>query len=106
MKKVLQVKISPEAWQILDNTLSAANANFKSGKVSTSDLVNEMILTSKVEISSLQNKSISLKRFLKNTADQLEPDLEATIKILTEMKSRLTKKKKSTFEKQEVLNDV
>lgn len=106
MKKVLQVKISEEAWSVLDSTLATANANFKSGKVSISDLVNEMIVNAKVDISSLQTKSISLKKFLKNTANQSEPDLEATIKVLSEIKSRISKRKKSAVEKQEVMNDV
>lgn len=106
MSKHIQVTISEDAWSILDNMIKLCNTNFNKGRVSQSDIVSEALLVAKLNIKSLQNRSIDLKKFLKQTAAESQPDIDDTIKTLNEIKARLEHQKKTSIGKQEVLNDA
>ena len=64
MKRKIQVLLSDDAWDLVDSLTKQANENFEVGTIGYSDLVNEMILTSKVDIKTLQVKHTDLRRSL------------------------------------------
>lgn len=97
--KRLQIVMTPESWQIVESTCNEANLDFNVGNISYSDVINEMILTSKVEVKALQIKHTDLRRSLRAFADKDDLDLDALIKQLNELKSKSGKKKNpSNFE--------
>lgn len=90
--KRLQVDLSEEAQRIVDQKFKEANANFKSGTIRLGDLVSEMIITSKVDIRSLQLKRTNLRRSLHAMADQPNLDLDTAIKTLIDLRQKTYKK--------------
>jgi len=91
MKKRLQVIFSDEAWEAIEKLTDEANAGFDGGHINYSDAINEMILTSKVDLKLLQLKHTDLKRSLKSLAGKEDIDIDAVIKALTELKSKSQK---------------
>lgn len=103
MQKRLQINLTDEAGSAVDSLIKVANENFKNGKITFSDAINEMIVCSKVDIPTLQTKHINLRKSLRNMASQSELDIDAMIKTLTAFKSKTSRKnKKSTPSKSEV----
>ncbi len=91
--KRLQIVMTPESWQLVEATCNEGNLGFNVGNLSYSDVINEMILTSKVDIKALQLKHTDLRRSLRAFADKDDLDLDALIKQLAELKSKSGKKK-------------
>lgn len=92
MRKKLQVVLTDEASTQLEKVLAEATDGFINGSINCSDLINEMILTSKIDIKALQAKHTNLRKSLRVLAAQKDIDLEAAIKTLMEMKSRNSKR--------------
>jgi hypothetical protein len=92
MRKKLQVVLTDEAATHLEKVLAEASDGFINGSINCSDLVNEMILSAKVDIKALQAKHTNLRKSLRVLAAQKDIDLESAIKALTEMKSRTAKR--------------
>jgi len=101
MSKRLQLTLNGDAWAAVEILTSAANENFKNGRVTFSDAINEMILSAKVDIPLLQSKHINLRRSLRAMADQDEIDVEAAIKTLMDFKNKTSKKAKQLALKSE-----
>ena len=93
MSKRIQIVLTPDAWNTVEAICTEANKNFASGTVTTSDAINEMILTAKVDIRSLQLKHTDLRRSLRVMAANEDIDVDAVLKALTEFKARSGKKK-------------
>ncbi len=92
MAKRTQIYLTDEAQRLLDEKLKEANANFKTGVITVSNLVSEMVLSSKVDIKSLQLKRTDLRRSLRVMADQPDLDLDTVMKALSELKAKSPKK--------------
>ena len=91
-KKRLQVVFSDEAWNAIESVTSDANRDFEVGSVSYSDVINEMVLTSKVDLKALQAKRTDVRRSLRYIAAQDSVDLDSAIKALLELKSKTGKR--------------
>lgn len=70
MKKRLQIAVSDEAWNKLENITNAANDGFTAGSINYSDLVSEMILQSDLDIKALQKKHINFRKWLRHIASR------------------------------------
>ena len=98
MKKRIQVVLSDEAWAIVESVTNQANENFNVGSVGYSDVVNEMVLTSKVDIKSLQTKNTNLKRFVMSLVSKDDIDIDQVMKSLNDLKGRTGKRSAKSFE--------
>lgn len=102
MKK-LQVVFSVDAWAVVENIYTKATEGFETGSISYSDVMNEMVLTSNVDIKTLQSKHIDIRRSLRAFASQKEIDLDSLIRSLSELKGKSNKRKSQN--QVEVKND-
>lgn len=93
MKKRIQFHVNEEAALVLDQVIKEANNNFDGGNISTSDVLNEMILTSKVNIKELQLKHTDLKQSLRAMASRPDIDLDTVLNVLSELKPSTSKKR-------------
>jgi hypothetical protein len=93
MKRKIQINLSEEAWELVEGISNEASQNFELGSIGYSDVINEMILTSKVDIKTLQLKNTDLRRTLRVMATKDSVDLDGIIKSLTELKAKGLKKK-------------
>ena len=91
MTKRLQIALSDEALIAVESLIKEANDNFELGHINYSDIINEMVINSKVDIKVLQDKHTDIKRSLKSYAKQEYPDIDALIKTLTEIKKQKQK---------------
>lgn len=91
-KKRLQVVFTDEAWNAIESVTSEANRDFEVGTVSYSDVINEMVLSSKVDLKALQAKRTDIRRSLRYIAAQDTVDLDSAIKALLELKSKTGKR--------------
>ena len=94
-KKRLQIVLTDEAWEAVAALTTEASNKFEAGKINYSDVINEMILCSKVDGRLLQLKHADLRRSLKVMASKENIDIESVIKSLMELKSRSSAKKGS-----------
>ena len=91
--KRLQVVFNDEAWAEVEKITLNANESFEMGSVGYSDVINEMVLASKVDIKKLQAKNINIKRSLRVLAGKEEIDIDYALKMLAEIKAKMSKKK-------------
>ena len=87
-KKRLQVILNDESWNAVEAVTNEASLNFEVGSINYSDVINEMILGSKVDVKSLQLKHTDFRRSLKLLAGKDDIDLDSAIKSLMELKAR------------------
>ena len=92
MKKRLQVVMTDEAWANVDALTKEANENFDVGSISYSDVINEMILTAKLDVKHLQTKHTDHLRAAKKMVAE-KYDIDTMIENLRELKSRMGKRK-------------
>lgn len=92
MKRKLQIVLTDETWALLENLNKEANQEFKTGFITMSDIVNEMILTSKIDLRSLQGKHTNVRKSLRQLSSQKDIDLDLAIKSLMELKNSQNKK--------------
>lgn len=92
MKRKLQVLFTEENWAIVEAAEKEANADFKNGSINYSDIVNEMVFTSKLDIKTLQAKHTNIRKSLRSLATMEEIDIDSAIKTLMELKSKTTKR--------------
>lgn len=104
MKRKLQVALNDESQSTLEGLLKEVNNGFINGNISCSDLVNEIILTAKVDIRELQMKHTNIRKSLRLLASQKDIDIDLAIKGLMELKTkgkpRVLKNQKSVEEVQ------
>ncbi len=95
MKKRLQIALSDEAWSAVQALTTEANENFDVGSITYSDAINEMVLSSRVDIKALQLKHTNFRRSLRVMAAKDGVDIDAVIKSLMELKAKTLRKKSS-----------
>lgn len=95
MGRRIALQLSQEAADRFDRLLSEANQEFEVGRVLASDLLNEIILSTKVDLRALQVKHLDLRRSLKVLSSKEGLDIESAIRFLTDMRSPLVPKKKT-----------
>lgn len=88
MKKRLQIILSDEAWVAVESVTNDANQGFDVGNINYSDAINEMILSSKVDIKTLQAKHTDPRRALRMMASKESIDIDSIIKSLMDLKSK------------------
>ncbi len=93
MKKRLQIIMTEDAWQMVETLTNEANQSFEAGSINYSDAINEMILTSRVDVKFLQLKHTDLRRSLRAMAAKEDVDIDSVIKSLTELKAKTPKRK-------------
>ena len=98
MKKRIQAILSDEAWSAIESLTKEANDNFDAGSISYSDVINEMAVSSRIDIKVLQLKHTSLKKSLRILSARKDVDLDSAIKSLMELKARSSRKNKSNNE--------
>lgn len=103
MKKRIQILLTDEAWKAVDDLTNTANTDFKNGRISYTDAINEMLICSKVDIQKLQTKHINLRKSLKIMATEKDLDVDALIKTLVEYKNMRGKRPKVSAQEREVL---
>lgn len=101
MSKRLQISLTEDAWKMVEQMTNEAAINFEVGSINYSDVINEMVLTSKVDIKALQTKHTNLRRSLRIMATQKDIDIDAVIKTLNDLKGKC-KKDLKTSSRQEV----
>jgi hypothetical protein len=92
MRRKLQIVLTDETWTLLENLNKEANQDFKTGFITMSDVVNEMILNAKIDLRSLQGKHTNVRKSLRQLSSQKDIDLDLVIKSLMELKSNQAKK--------------
>lgn len=92
MKRKIQVVLSEDAWELLESTTKESNSGFKNGSITYSDVVNEFLVSGKIDIRLLQAKHTNLRKSLRLMASQKEIDIDAAIKSLQELKAKTAKK--------------
>lgn len=100
-KRRIQIFLSDEVWQSVLSITKDANEGFESGKITPADVLNEMIVTSKVDVKALQLKHTDLKKSLTLLAKRSDLDIESAIKALLELKAK-TGKRRATSSAEEV----
>ncbi len=96
MAKRIQIYLTDEAQTLVDKSLVEANENFETGTITISDLISEMVVTSKVDIKSLQLKRTNLRRSLQLLSKTRGIDLDSAIKTLIELRNKTNKKSHKT----------
>ena len=92
MKNRIQINLSEEARSLIESVKEEANTNFESGNIGFSDVINEMVLCSQVNVKALQMKHINLTRTLRLMASK-DMDIDTVIKNLNEIKAKMGKRK-------------
>ena len=80
MKKKLQVVLSDETWTALEELTKEANDGFVNGTITYSDVVNEILLTAKLDIRGIQAKHTNIRKSLRLMAAQKEIDIDSAIR--------------------------
>ena len=93
MKKKLQVVLTEDTWTAVESITKEANESFEVGTINFSDVINEMIISSKVDIKGLQIKHTDVRRSLRVMAAQKIVDIDALIKSLNELKTKSARRK-------------
>lgn len=92
MNKRIQIILSAEAKTALDKLYHETKSGFKLGSIKISDLVSEIILHTKIDVTEVRAKYTDLKKSLKELASTENVDLDLAIKTLTELKGKYQKK--------------
>jgi hypothetical protein len=92
MSKRLQVVFNDEAWSLVEKISTEASEGFEVGSISYSDIINEMVIHSKVDVKGLQLKHTDFRRSLKHLASKEDVDLDLVIKSLLELKSKTSRR--------------
>lgn len=92
MKKKLQVILNDESWELLETMTKEANEGFKNGTINMSDIVNEILMTAKIDVRALQAKHTNIRRSLRQMALQKDIDIDLAIKNLMELKTISSKR--------------
>ena len=97
MIKRLQLVMNEEVWSVIEKMTTEVNSNFELGKITYSDVINEMILNSKIDVKAIQSKHSNLKKTLRLMASK-NFDLDSAIKLLNDLKQKNGRKKTSNTE--------
>ena len=103
MTKRLQVVMSDEAWKSVESVTDEANENFNVGRISYSDVINEMITSARVDVKTLQVKHTDLRRSLQVMAKGAL-DIDSIIKSLMDLKAKTGKRAQKAITNTEEVN--
>jgi len=92
MKRKLQVILNDDSWTALEGFTKEANDGFINGSITFSDVVNEIILTAKLDIRGLQAKHTNVRKSLRLMAAQKEIDIDSAIRALMDLKAKGAKR--------------
>lgn len=92
MKK-LQIVFSNEAWAVVESVHAKATEDFEMGSISYSDVMNEIVLTSNVDIRTLQSKHTDVRRSLRAFASKKDVNIDDIIRSLNEIRGKSKKAK-------------
>ena len=92
MKK-LQIIFSDEAWSVVESIHAKATEDFDMGSISYSDVMNVIVLTSNVDVKTLQSKHTDIRRSLRALASQKDVNIDDVIRSLTEIRGKSKKLK-------------
>ena len=84
--------MTDESWASLETLTTESNAGFKNGSITYSDVVNEMLITAKLDIRGLQAKHTNIRKSLRLMAAQKEIDIDSAIRALMDLKAKGGKK--------------
>lgn len=93
MGKQVSLILSEDAWDIVKEKLAEVNRDFDGGRLKPCDVVNEMILTSKIDVKALQGKHINLKKLLRSLANKKDIEIDMVLKLVGEAKGKISKRK-------------
>ena len=93
MSKRVGLVLTNEAAASFEKILGDVNYGFKAGKVTPSNLISEIILSTKVDVKALQLKYTDLRRSLRALSQREEIDVETAIEILSEIAGKAQKKR-------------
>lgn len=88
MKRKLQVILSDDSWSTLESLTKEANDGFINGNITFSDVMNEIVMTAKVDIRSLQARHTNIRKSLRLMAAQKEIDIDSAIRALMDLKTK------------------
>lgn len=100
--KRLQVIFSDEAWQEVERVYVDATTDFKTGSINYSDVINEMVLNSKVDLRELRLKHTDIRKSLLNLARSENIDVDSALKVLNEIRIKAAKKYTSATQTEEI----
>ena len=101
MIKRLQVLLSQEAYEEVENIHKKATEGHAQVKLNFSDVIDFMILNSKVSVSDLRLKHTDLRRALLGMAKQKDLSVEDIVSQLAELKNVLGKREVKKLSKPE-----
>ncbi|MCB0415121.1 MAG: hypothetical protein KDD50_12355 [Bdellovibrionales bacterium] len=96
MKKRIQVLLNDDSWPIVEEITKSANQGFENGNINYSDVINEMVLSSNVDIDKLQLKHTNLRKSLRLLASKKDLDVDLAIESLLALKKGVKAKSKKT----------
>lgn len=86
--KRLQLKLGEEALTKLETLVAQVNEGFTLGSISQSDIVEDLIVSARIDAKALQRKHVDIKRYLKQMASDETLDLDQAIKLLEEYRGQ------------------
>jgi hypothetical protein len=96
--KRIAMFLSEEALEIFERLLASANDGFEAGRITPSDLMSELVLSSRLDIKAIQLKHSDLRRSLRALSNREKIDIDTAIKVLLEMKGRTPRKRVGAHE--------
>jgi len=104
MSKRIALQLSEEASDRFDRLLKEANQGFEAGRILAADLINELILTTRIDLRALQLKHSDLRKSLKVMSAKENIDIDSAIRFLTELRGRATYKRRGNSIESEGVN--
>lgn len=92
MSKRLQIIISDSAFQQVEKTYNAAVEGHPTVKLNYSDVIEAMVLNSKVHVADLRLKHTDLRKTLMDLAKRKDLSVEEIISSISELKGVLGKR--------------
>lgn len=92
MVKKIQLQLTEEAWAQVELVYKQVKEEYKSVCISYSDIICEMILTSKVDLKNIQAKYTNIRKSLRDMSSMKDLDLDLAIKNLIELKTKVAKR--------------
>ncbi len=89
MNKKLQVNLSDKAFQSLQDIVERANDGFEYGKIKYSDVINEIIVNTKVNIEDLRSRNTNIKIALRIMLKQKNMDIKAVSEKIETLKNKV-----------------
>lgn len=105
MKKRLQVVMTDEAWEMVERVTAQANEGFDVGSIGYSDVINEMVLSSKIDLKALQLKHTNFRRSLRVLASKGDIDLDSAIRSLMDLKAKTARRSPRSQAPEEATNE-